>query len=288
MNMQLNLVKRDIKIKYFLVIPFLVVCLSTFIAHQSGVSYTAFLPNLIGIILGTLIVIYESARLKSRSFILSLFILILFILSLFSSGMDNVHRWVSIGPLNLNVAMAFTPIILYEIFIGLNAYHYYSYLLAIITSFLFILQPDAGLATSFASAVIFLVISKKNLSLISRLVVGFVLSLLVLLSWLRHDPLPAVAHVESILLLFGHLGRLGIFVAIFSFCALIAPFLSIFIFGKNKELAISFLIYFIMSFVVTAFGHFPVPVFGAGVSSVIGWYFLLAFVSESRRDTSQE
>ena len=43
-------------------------------------------------------------------------------------------------------------------------------------------------------------------------------------------------------------------------------------------LSISFIVYLLASLVVTELGHFPVPVIGAGFSSVFGWFLMLSFI----------
>lgn len=99
-----------------------------------------------------------------------------------------------------------------------------------------------------------------------------------ILTVLRPDPLKPIDHVERILHLIVGTSPFVVIVTLFAIALLFWPFISLRLSQrKNSTLAISFVSYLLVQFVVTDFRNFPVPVIGAGAAGVLGWYFIVGF-----------
>lgn len=257
------------------------------ITSQSGISYFVFLPNVLSLVLGSLI-FFRSEKIEEfftkRADVASLFVLVLIGASLLFSGIDSVHRWISIGPLRLNVSMAFVPVIL---FASLYGHKIWTALVMGMLAFIYILQPDAGQATAFCSAGIIIFTFDRSRSVSLRVSSALCLMVLTVFAWTRLDPLPPVAYVEQILHLAYSQGPLQVTVAILSIVLLLAPFvwLSLKSFSyKGRVLAGSFFVWFLVSYLVTEYGNFPVPILGAGAAPVLGWFLATTLVVHQPSD----
>lgn len=282
-----RMVHSSIKFVFFF-IPFFGALVGAFVANGAGVSAKTYLPNLVGLILGALALglseVFVSMAYKYRR---TLSVLVIFFLSatFFSPGLEAVHRWIPIGPFQLNVSMALVPVILYLMWVqGITI----ALALGVMVSFIFILQPDAGQATAFSIGASVLFAFKRSMGGMQRFVgFGFFFSSAIF-AWLRPDPLPAVDHVERILNLAWTQGVPIYFVAMLSVLLLHYPFFrAARALGEQKPLALSYLGYVFASFLVTQLGNFPVPVIGAGIATVLGWLFALVFISEATPDINK-
>ena len=143
-------------------------------------------------------------------------------------------------------------------------------------------QPDAGQATVFnLSTLVLFLYNNTNIKI--RLTAIIIFSLSIYLSWHKIDLLEPVSYVEDILHLIKDLGFIGITGIIIVLIFLFLPFIftSFNHIRSVKILSASFIIYLLSSLVVTELGHFPVPVIGAGFSSVFGWFLMLSFIYKS-------
>lgn len=155
----------------------------------------------------------------------------------------------------------------------------YSLILFVVVSTILCLQPDAGQATVFnLSALVLFLYNNKKIKL--RLTVIIISALTIYLSWHQTDLLEPVSYVEDILYLTKDLGFTGIAGIVIVLIFLFIPFIltSFNQIRSVKILSASFIIYLLSSVIVTELGHFPVPVIGAGFSSVFGWFLMLSFV----------
>jgi hypothetical protein len=97
------------------------------------------------------------------------------------------------------------------------------------------------------------------------------LAALALAAWSRVDPLPAVPHLERILMLACREGALWASAAVIAGAALLVPFVAP---PREQEARAGVgaaLAYLVATFVVTFVGTFPVPCFGAGAGPVLGY-----------------
>jgi hypothetical protein len=267
---------------FFALSPLFGIFLGTFASHLNGISLASFFPNIIGVALGAPLIFLAQKNFGMVSkyiFFITVVILILLGMSFLSPGDQGVHRWISIGSLHFNVAMACTPFLLYSIHYYFDRNQAFAFTLMALISVIFILAPDAGEAISFAGGALTILILKKSLGKMVRVLGAGALSLAAVLAYLRPDPLLAVAQVERILHLIVETGFLGVLAVILSILCLFAPLLFAQLkLIKNRERAIIFTVYFILNFAVTEIGNFPVPVIGAGMGPVLGWYLLVALV----------
>jgi hypothetical protein len=262
--------------------PLFATLLSAYFAHEVGVSYFAFLPNFAGAAIGLALFFFNrkwsGAFNRNLSGIASLVLGLIF-LTLFSRGEETVHRWLALGPLRLNASMALAPIVIFAIGDLLRRNRVGAVVFTGCMFLIFLLQPDAGQATAFAAAVAVLLFldqsltsATKGLSLIATGLAGAA-------SWFRSDPLQPVEHVEKILHLLAARGTLGTMSAVSSVLLLVAPFFAVALTlrkngDRNWPLALSLFAYLVTCFAVTEFGFFPVPVIGAGIAPVIGYYLI--------------
>jgi cell division protein FtsW (lipid II flippase) len=277
--------KNSISIFYFLG-PIIATISGMMTVKSYAMPISLFYPNLAAIILGILISLWIMFKWHEVKFtqikVMSIISVVLLLSSFLFPGQINVHRWISISSFNLNISMIVLPVILFGLnYLLQSKYFLYAIILFLITGISLTYQPDAGQATSFVlAALVLFAINKSNIPLF--LGVFFTAAIIIAMSWLRVDLLEPVEYVEEILYMirsFGPIGYLAILVtAVFSFY----PFISIMIMlrNKNRALAIAFIVYLLSTFVVTEFGHYPVPLMGAGASPVIGWYLMLAFCSK--------
>jgi cell division protein FtsW (lipid II flippase) len=245
------------------------------------IPISVFYPNIAAIIIGiclSLVIIYKWQSVKLPQIKALAILSLLFLVSSFIfPGQLNVHRWISIAELNINISFVVLPIILFCIHCFLQSKNFvFAIILFIVTGLTLTIQPDAGQATSFALATLILfAIDKTNLTLFFGAFIT--VAIIIANSWLRVDLLEPVEYVEEILYMIRSLGPIGYFAilltAVFSFY----PFISM-ITKPGRALTIAFIVYLLSTFVVTEFGHYPVPLLGAGASQIIGWYLMLAFV----------
>jgi hypothetical protein len=250
-------------------------------ARPSGVSISAFLPNILAVLLGIPIVLTLSHLTRSlrnnRSLITTLTIVLL-CLSLIQPGLESVHRWVKIGPVFFNVSMALTPVILYSMVYGTQLT---SVCLAIIMSLIYVSQPDAGQATAFACASLLIFIAKASWGLPPRLIGMITVVSAATIAWLRPDPLEPVQHVERIFHLALSQGVLCFSLCLCTVLASLLPFVWIFRDDPGRELrllSLVYLVFLLTEFSVTEFGNFPVPLLGAGAAPVLGWYIMFGLL----------
>jgi cell division protein FtsW (lipid II flippase) len=262
--------------------PLFAILLSTYFAHEAGVSNLAFLPNFIGATIG--LALLASSRkwpgVFNRNLLgIAILALGLVFLTLFSEGDETVHRWLPLGPLRLNVSMALTPVVIFAISDLLRRNRMGAMALTGCMLLIFLLQPDAGQGTAFAAAAAVLVILDRSLTSTTKGLSLVAIGLAGASAWLRSDPLKPVEHVERILHLLAARGFLGAMAAVSSVLLLLAPIVIVALIFKNRgdrnwSLAMSFFAYLVTCFVVTEFGFFPVPIVGAGIAPVIGYYMI--------------
>jgi cell division protein FtsW (lipid II flippase) len=214
---------------------------------------------------------------ESQFYIVSILISILFILLTFlSEGMEGVHRWVSIGIIRFNVSMIVLPIIIISTWRLLEANQLWAAVITIITvSILLLVQPDASQLTGFAIPMMVMLYNKSDKKLLRLFILG-ILAVLIILSWVFLDNLPAVAYVEEIVGLLGNMGLIWLVLGVISLVILPVPF----ILFPPKDLKLPSIclgLYFIIILVSTLFGNFPVPLMGYGISPIIGYFISITW-----------
>jgi hypothetical protein len=103
-----------------------------------------------------------------------------------------------------------------------------------------------------------------------------ILAVLIILSWVFLDNLPAVAYVEEIVALLANMGLLWLVLGVISLVVLPVPFI-LFPPRNFKLPSICLGLYFIIILISTLFGNFPVPLMGYGISPIIGYFISITW-----------
>jgi len=196
-------------------------------------------------------------------------------------GMNGVHRWVSIGIIKLNVSMIVLPIMIIALWKVLHIKEiWFTIVTTMAISVLLFIQPDASQLTGFAIPMMIMLCSKTNKRGLCSFIVG-ILSILIILSWVFIDSLPAVAYVERIVSLLSNMGLIWFTLGIISLVILPVPF--ILFPPKNLKLpSICVGLYFIIILISTLLGNFPVPLMGYGISPIIGYFIPITWYTKSK------
>lgn len=142
------------------------ILIGTWAAHLHGVAYSAFLPNFAAVIIGIPLSIFIRRRGSTDQDQLGIAVASIALATLactfFAPGIEGVHRWIKIGPLFLNASMAFAPVILFGIAVAIQKGIVLPSALAILTTALHALQPDAGQAIAFTAGANFDISTQSN------------------------------------------------------------------------------------------------------------------------------
>jgi hypothetical protein len=190
----------------------------------------------------------------------------------------GVHRWIDIGPLHVNVAaLLLPPSIVALAFCGIWSRTGLAFVVAMAA--LLILQPDASQATSFLVAVIVL-LARSTGPRAGRLAAMAAAILVAAFAWTRPDPLQPVAEVEGVFsLAFAVSPALGAVAALALAAVSFAPFAIRAAAGAaHRTAALALTAYFVMAAICPAFGAFPVPLVGLGMSFPVGYWLGLALL----------
>lgn len=238
--------------------------------------------NIVAIIISgflSYLILKETPRISKSSsfgFIVPITIILL-TLTFLDSGLDGVHRWVSIGPIKLNVASIILPILIIELWRILKVLNWwYSMIITIAVSILLVLQPDASQTTGFIFPMIIILLSKANKSIIRYSLISLI-SVIPIISWIFIDSLPPVDYVENIVLMVKNLGSVWFLLGIASLSLLPIPFI-IFPSKSYRLISRSLGLYFTIILISTLFGNFPVPLMGFGISPIIGYFIAITWL----------
>lgn len=246
-----------------------------------------FVLNIICLLTGWLISCYAISKnskiRKNRNYgiIRTALILVLYVLTFIDPGMDDVHRWLSLGPIRLYISSIFAPILIIELWTLLkNNNESLVAVITIIVAILLVLQPDASQLTAFAIPMIIILFSKINNRILSCFIIGILISLIIT-SWIFLDSLPAVIYVEEIVGLVMGMGLIWSILGIISLIILPMPFL--FLSKMNERILSKCLgLYFVILIITTFFGNFPVPLMGYGISPIIGYLMAITWLIETK------
>jgi len=202
----------------------------------------------------------------------------LLILPFFAKGIMNVHRWISISNLHLNIGLIVCPIILIQ-FSKIGS-QFLSYLIFVLVTTIFLLQPDASQVAAFSISISLLLINKMRNKTSTFFILLFSL-VSIMISWYNLDNLQAVIYVERIIVMTGEINTGLMLIAILSLVWLPFPFFILFS-KENKLIAMSLGIYFSISIISTFFGNFPVMILGYGISPIMGYFIALSWLLNSK------
>lgn len=248
-----------------------------------------FILNIVCLLIGWLISCYviskHSKISKSRTYgiIIIILILVLYVLTFIDPGMNDVHRWLSLGPIKIYISSIFAPILIILFWKLLkNNNDLLVVVITVIIAILIVLQPDASQLTAFAIPMMIILFSKINNRILSCFIIG-ILIFLVIISWIHLDSLPAVIYVEEIVGLVMDMGLIWSILGISSLIILPMPF---FFLSKENERLLSRCIglYFVIIIITTFFGNFPVPLMGYGISPIISYLMAITWLIKTKRE----
>lgn len=190
------------------------------------------------------------------------------------SGLSGVHRWISIGPLRGNIAALLLPAFI-AILCARKTSPPLTAMAWLAAMILVMAQPDASQATALAIAapVIFAHWPPKW-----KWPILAATALLAIMSWLRPDPLQPVAEVEGIIAL---MWQMSPALAAVGLAALAA---TIFAIRRTDTSSTALTAYCAIVSLMPAFGHFPVPLAGAGISFPLGWWLGVAVLLRRQKN----
>jgi hypothetical protein len=190
---------------------------------------------------------------------------------------SGVHRWIDLGPLHINVAALLLPPAVVALAFGIRTRLGIAFAVAI--GALLVLQPDASQATSFGVAVI-ISLARSAVPVMPRLVAIGATVLVAAASWMRRDPLQPVPEAEGIFpLAFGVSPVLAAAAALALAAASLAPLALRTAAGAvHRTAALALSGYFVSAAICPAFGAFPVPLVGLGMSFPVGYWLGIALL----------
>jgi len=245
--------------------------------------------NLVFVVVGWLIscyVIYKNSK-SINGTLLTCLIIALYALTFVDPGIDNVHRWLSVGPISLYISSIFGPILIIELWALLkDNKDLWVSVITITVAILLVFQPDASQLTAFAIPMGIILYHKVSNRFLSLFTIG-ILIFLVVRSWIHLDTLPAVDYVEEILGLVMNMGLIWSFLGIISLILIPLPF---FVILNHKERLLSRLLglYFTILIITTFFGNFPVPLMGYGISPIIGYLLAMTWMIKNKDNKRAE
>jgi hypothetical protein len=148
---------------------------------------------------------------------------------------------------------------------------------------LLVFQPDASQATSFFAAVVIL-IAGSTAPKVGRFAAIACAIIIAAIAWARPDPLKPVAAVEGIFALaFAMSPLLALAAAVALAAACFAPLaIRNGADAQHQIAALAVTIYFICTALCPAFGAFPVPLVGLGMSFPAGYWLGIALLCANR------
>ncbi|WP_430787486.1 hypothetical protein VBD025_16590 [Virgibacillus flavescens] len=263
---------------YALMLPSILIGTLAMISY--GVSSSIWIQNILIWILGTAVSCAFLIRSRKKhgsknDFIPAIIILALLLFPFGFSGIEGIHRWLAVGPINLYVASIFLPLLLIYLW-KLSVKHHERYVvsLTVIVLVILLLQPDAGQVTAFACAAA-IILWKQGTNKTLKVLILSLSAIAVILSWIFLDNLAPVAYVEDIIFLVADMGAGMLILGTLSLVLLVIPF---FVLGNVSIASQSLGVYFLMMMAVTFIGNFPMPVMGYGTSPIIGYLIAVTWV----------
>ncbi|UDF04182.1 hypothetical protein [Asticcacaulis sp. AND118] len=269
----------------FAVLSFLTVALGALTLQQFGLGMGVWLRNPVAWLVGGLLCLGLAQVLRPSPWLLLLALLLL-VLTFAGAGQEGVHRWLILGPVQVNVAPLILPLTLTAAQPKDGAQEPALWLIGMgLIAILLAWQPDRSQLAAFSVAV--LTLTRLRFSSRSFLCSVLVILLAALLCAWRPDPLLPVPHVEGVMSMAWVQSPL---LAIVMFTCLILTALSPLWLWRDKNRrapAVALSLYSLACALPWLFGTFPVPLAGYGVSFVLGWWLGIAgLFAKSRRTTA--
>lgn len=150
--------------KKLFLIPLPAIIIGSLAMYINGVSINIWGQNIFGLVIGMLLSYLISRKPKIIGNIFTIPIaIILLLLTFIDSGLEGVHRWISIGPVRFYIASIVLPILIMGLWRILKATNWWiPAIISIGVSLLLALQPDASQTTAFIIPMAIILFSKAN------------------------------------------------------------------------------------------------------------------------------
>lgn len=193
-------------------------------------------------------------------------------------GSDGVHRWISVGGLRLHASAIVAPVLI--ACVATVSSRRVAIGVAVATALLLAVQPDAAQAISFAVACAIVLSRDPRFGPGERIVGLVALTACAIGSLLRPDPLQPVRHVEGIVEAVNARGAAWAVAAMVALLLLPMPFFVAWL-RHRQTLTLGLGVYVTSITIAPAWGTFPVPIMGYGVSPILGYSVALALCVRS-------
>ncbi|HET7461293.1 MAG TPA: hypothetical protein VFJ82_08585 [Longimicrobium sp.] len=200
--------------------------------------------------------------------------------TLLNPGQDGVHRWVDVGPVHMNVAALLLPAAV--VALAALADRRWSWVAAAAMLGLLVWQPDASQAAALGAGMIVVLASLRAPALVRA--GGAAATLLaVAAACVRPDPLAPVPEVEGIVALAWAWSPVAAAVAVALLAATALFPLRLAGRGRPSAPALALAACCAVQALAPAFGAFPVPLVGIGMSPVLGFWLGAGALAAARR-----
>lgn len=183
--------------KKLFLIPLPALLIGSVAMYINGLAISIWILNAIGAVIALLIpclIIKKPEIIESRFTILIAIVLLM--ITFLDSGSENIHRWITIGPIRFYIASIILPILIIRLSEMLKTSNWWiAAIISIGVSLLLFLQPDASQATAFIIPMIILLFGKAKNNLYRFSVLG-ILPVILIFAWIYVDHLAPVAYVE--------------------------------------------------------------------------------------------
>lgn len=206
--------------------------------------------------------------------------------TLLNAGQEGVHRWIDAGPLHINAAAALLPAA--TVALAAFGHRRWSWLAAAVTLALLVLQPDASQATALGAGML-VVLAWLRASAAVRTCGAAAVVLAVAGAWLRPDPLAPVPEVEGIVALAWAWSPLAAAAAVVLLAAttLLPLWTAVAPEPRARVAALALSACCAAVALAPAFGVFPVPLVGMGMSPVLGFWLGAGALAAAQRAGSE-
>lgn len=209
---------------------------------------------------------------------------VLLALTLLHHGLDGVHRWVSVGSLQLHAGFVALPVlIMLAGALGRRGGSRARWVVdagLVLAAVILACQPDASQAAAFAGAVATVVLQRNVASRIDWIAVAVCVGAsLVAVS--RRGALEPVPHVEGIVRLAANSGLTWLVASIAALMLLPIPFVVNWVRHRDHHESMGLAVYFVTVCIAALVAPFPVPVLGFGLSPLLGYFIALGWTVRS-------
>ncbi|MFL5543031.1 MAG: hypothetical protein ACJ8J0_28910 [Longimicrobiaceae bacterium] len=202
--------------------------------------------------------------------------------TLLDPGQEGVHRWIDVGPVHVNAAATLLPAAV--VALAAVGDRDWAWLAAAGVLGLLVLQPDASQAAALGAGMIVVLASLRTPALV-RVGGAAATVLAVAAAWMRPDSLAPVPEVEGIIGLAWASSPVvaAVAVALLAATALFPLRLA----GRSRPFtpALALAACCAVQALAPAFGAFPVPLVGMGMSPVLGFWLGAGALAVARRSS---